>query len=107
MGFFSRKREDENPLPRITYLEQAEQFQVEVIGPLGKTTIASIMRDKDFDKGKEWTKQLPNGEYLEAKSFFRDSEKYILIFNATKLGLWRARWKKTLHPGQPEQAKPK
>jgi hypothetical protein len=66
MEFFNRlfrNREEDNPLPRMTHLEQATQFQVEVIGPLGKTTIASIMRNRGFQKrGGKWVYELPDGD---------------------------------------------
>ena len=85
----------------MTYLEQAFQFQVEVVGPVGNRTITSIMEERGFECYKDWMKQEANDDWLESKTFNWNGETYILTYNRTKLSEWRKAWKAHLRPGEP------
>lgn len=96
----------DNPLPKMTYLEQAFQFKVDVIGPLNGQSVVDVMSDLGFQNYKDWMKQQDNGEWLESRTFDWQGEKYILIYNSTKLGLWRSSWKPYLQPGEASYRRP-
>jgi hypothetical protein len=87
-----------NPLATMNYLEQAFQFKVEIIPVAG--TIAATLENLGFSCNVNWWKESDDG-YLGAKSFAGDGRVFILIFNSTKLGAWRRKWKRSLRPGEP------
>ena len=90
-----------NPLPSMTYLDQAFQFQVEVIGPVGNVTQRSILEPMGFEYHVNWLKEETNGDWLSVKSFVRDGDCYLLIYNQTELSKWRKEWKRSLQPDEP------
>jgi len=90
----------DNPLPNMTWLEQAAQFQVDVIGPV-EGTISSVLESLGFECNVNWMKFLENKDRLEAKTYNADGAIYILIYNATELGKWRKGWAAHLQPGDP------
>ena len=91
----------ENPLPRMTFMEQAFLFKEQIIGPIGDATQVSLLEPLGFERHKDWMKECENGDWLEARVFFRDDDKYLLIYNQTRLYAWRKGWKALLARGEP------
>ena len=89
-----------NPLPTMTYLEQALQFKVDVLGPLGGQAIGSVLEPLGFELNVNWMRKEPSGEWLEAKSFNDGGEGYLLVYNRTQLSTWRKSWQAHLMPGE-------
>ena len=83
----------DNPLAQMTFIEQARQFSVSIVGPLRKTSVPEALEPLGFDNcDGEFRKQEPDKDALAAVPFENDSGNYVLIYNETKLQEWREEW---------------